>query len=87
MIRTPGHPTELEILGARRIIGGTFSSASARAMAEGSGSANATRLCRRHPLVRRRASGAGNRKSFQNVFLRIHHSFDLPFEDELLGFC
>lgn len=46
MIRTQRHHIELEIPGARRITGDTCSSASAQAMAEGSGSVKGMRLCR-----------------------------------------
>lgn len=55
-IRTLGHPIESEIPGARRTIGGTCFSASAQAMAEGSGSVKGMHPCRPHPLVRSRAS-------------------------------
>lgn len=91
MIRTLGHPIELAIPGARRIIGETCSSASAQATAEGSGSVKGTRLCRPHPPVRHRTGGPEPRTgiTLQKIFLQIHFSLDVLFKMicSVLAYC
>lgn len=87
MIRTPGHPTESEIPGARRITGGTCFSAFVRAMAEGSGSVKGTRLCRPPPPVSMEPAGPELGRHSKKIFQQLYLSFDVPFEDELQGFC